>query len=128
MSESETIEEPVATVQKHESGWSRVQYKSWEISIGPDGCLMLPRLLKPEEVEDFVGAALAAAEVGTKMRADNVERAKSDDRSIPNRRVMVTPGGVPEGAVRLPVNFKNTPRGTIGRRMFRRRPNRAQQG
>lgn len=91
-----------ANVKTLENGWSLVEFGCWNVSVGPDGLVMLPRHLVPEEVEDFVGACLAAAEVGKRVRAANVKAAESDDRSLPESLIHVGPGGsAPSGAVRL---------------------------
>ena len=47
-------EPPPATVRKV-GDWHLVTYGTWQISIGPDGLIMLPRHLHPREHEDFAG-------------------------------------------------------------------------
>lgn len=47
------------------NGWSLVRSGTWEVSVAPDGLIMLPRHLQPDEIEDFIGAVTQAAAVGT---------------------------------------------------------------
>ena len=112
--------EAAAEVERIATGWHLVTFGSWQVSISPDGLLMLPRHVKPSEVEEFVGACLAAAEVGAQVQAENAERGSKDDRSRPSRAVMTTTGGVPPGYTRVPTvagqNGRTVDRGSIGRR------------
>src|SRR4051812_23715282 len=116
MTDTDTAEATVRTVD----GWKLVEYGTWQVSVGPDGLLMLPRHLHPDEVDDFVNAILAAGEVGRKIKTDNASAAQSDDRSLPASTILVTEGGVPPGAVRINTsagsNPEPQPRGSIGRR------------
>jgi hypothetical protein len=115
--QSDTVE---ATVRKVEGNWHLVEYGTWQVSVAPDGLLMLPRHLHPDEVDDFVNAILAASEVGQKVKTDNEKAAEGDDRTLPASSVLVTEGGVPPGAVRVKTaagsNPDPLPRGSIGRR------------
>jgi hypothetical protein len=91
-----------AKVQTFDNGWSQIEYGCWSISVGPDGLLMLPRHLAPEEVQDFVGACLAASEVGVRVRKANAKRAENDDRTLPKSLIRVASrGATPEGAIGL---------------------------
>ncbi len=107
-----------ANVKTLENGWSLVEYGCWSVSVGPDGLLMLPRHLVPEEVNDFVGACLAAAEVGARVRQANARLAESDNRSLPESVIQVTDtGSTPAGAVRLKGTAgPRTPQASISRR------------
>lgn len=51
------------------NGWSLVRAGTWEVSIAPDGLIMLPRHVQPDEVDDFVAAMVRAAEVGAAQQA-----------------------------------------------------------
>lgn len=111
-------DEPLATVTQHRD-WYLVAYGTWEISVGPDGLLMLPRHLVPSEAADFCACARAAAEVGQQVIDANKDKTKTVDlASLPSATPAVTDGDVPAGRSRLGV----TPRGgsqqtsaTIGR-------------
>lgn len=81
--------------------WHLVTYGAWQISVGPDGLLMLPRHLHPREWADFVACGSLAANVAAKVVAENAERAKADDRSLPPGRAIVTEGPPPDGAMRM---------------------------
>jgi hypothetical protein len=99
--------EPGATVQmvgepNTPAGvWHLVTYGGWQISVAPDGLLMLPRHLHPREWADFVAAGSVAVQVGTKVIADNEARAKTDDRSLPAARAIIREGPPPPGAARM---------------------------
>lgn len=80
------------------NGWSLVRCGCWEVSVGPDGLLQLPRSLAPEEVTDFVAACQAAAEVGTAI----VERNTADSATA--TPAMARFASTPEGdAAETPV-------------------------
>lgn len=120
-------EEGAAKVRTLDSGWSLIEYGSWSVSVGPDGLIMLPRHLTPEEVPDFVNACLAAAEVGQKIRAVNAERAAGDNRSLPESLIQVSDSGtVPVGAVRL--GTKTGSRTPVQQAAISRRVQPSQQG
>lgn len=100
-----------------DSGWSLVESGSWQVSVSPDGLIMLPRHLSPEEVQDFADAVLAAAEVGAEVQRTNEELGKNDEVILPDGSALVTEGGTPPGAVRMITNpGPNVPYSTIGRR------------
>ena len=115
-------DEPVAEVQLLPNAWHLVTVppsegrNGWEISVAPDGLLMLPRHLKPADVLDFVICARAAAEVGEKVRAENAERAAKDGGTgLPVGAVIVREGPPPPGAVRLPYSTIGRSKGGRGR-------------
>jgi hypothetical protein len=129
----ELDEERVARVTVLPNKWHLVEYGTWSVSVGPDAVIMLPRHVSPADVTDFVGAMLAAAEVGHKIKADNEAAGAKDNRSLPSRRAIVREGGVPPGAMRMPTTAgPNSPSGSIGRRGGQRRasqpPPRGSQG
>lgn len=70
-SESPTPAAEDGVVVRNPQGWSLVQHGNWEVSIGPDGMVMLPRHLAPDEVADFIAAVTKAAEVGAETQAAN---------------------------------------------------------
>lgn len=90
------------SIQSLDSGWHLVTHRTWQVSVGPDGLLMLPRHIHPREWDDFVAAGAAAIKLGHDIIAKNEHAAVGDDRSpTMSRRALVTEGGVPEGAVRM---------------------------
>ena len=101
------VEEPVeavpseaAVVVQNPAGWSLVQAGGWEVSIGPDGMIMLPRHLSPEEVPDFVAAIAAAAAVGAENKA--VVNAADAPPALDSTLVVQASGEpLPPGAVQL---------------------------
>jgi len=56
-----------ADVTRLNNGWTLVRHGSWEVSVAPDGLIMLPRHLQPDEVEDFVAAIARAAVVAGEL-------------------------------------------------------------
>lgn len=66
--------EELPTVKPFPEGWHLVEAGSWQVSVAPDGLLMLPRHLHPSEVADFCAAAQAAADVGHAVIKANDER------------------------------------------------------
>jgi hypothetical protein len=117
-----------AKVQTMDSGWSLVEYGCWSISVGPDGLLMLPRHLVPEDVQDFVGACLAAAEVGVQVRKANAKRAEGDDRSLPRSLIRTAPSGTPSEGVRLQTVAGATEIAPVPRAAISNRSQPSQQG
>jgi hypothetical protein len=95
------------------NAWHLVRYRTWEVSVDPQGMLRLPGFLRPEDVMEFCAAARAASEVGAKVRADNADRAKKfGGEGLPVGAVIVREGPPPPGAMRLPFS-------TIGRQKSR---------
>lgn len=82
------------------AGWSLVQHGSWEVSIGPDGMISLPKHLAPDEVEDFLAAVAKAAQVGAETQSAN--RSATPAPGMPSTLVVQESGQpLPPGAVRL---------------------------
>lgn len=103
---------------EQQGDWRLVRFGSWEISVGPDGLLMLPRSLRPADVEDFIAAATEAAQIGASIVAANEAAAAKDDRRLPPGRAIITPRGqrAPAGTVPMLVTpGPNQPYSTIGR-------------
>lgn len=69
-----TADTALPTVKPYPEGWHLVEAGSWQVSVAPDGLLMLPRHLHPAEVADFCAAAQAAADVGHEVIKANDER------------------------------------------------------
>jgi hypothetical protein len=71
----ETPEEEIKpTVRAYPEGWHLVEHGSWQVSVAPDGLLMLPRHLQPHEAEDFAKAILAAKDVGHEVVRANARK------------------------------------------------------
>jgi hypothetical protein len=102
---------PPARVQK-KHGHLLVSYGTWQISIAPDGLLMLPRHLHPRDVDDFVGCLAVAKDIAAHLINTNQKAAEKDDRRLPPRRAIVTQGPPPPGTTRMPV----TPRASLQQR------------
>jgi hypothetical protein len=87
---------------EHPSRWHLVEYGTWQISVAPDGLLMLPRHLHPVDVQDFVSCALAAAQVGAKVVAENTDNLMEVGPPVPMKPI-ITPTGEdpPPGAVKM---------------------------
>jgi hypothetical protein len=68
--------------------WHLVETGSWQVSVAPDGLIMLPRHLHPEEVADFCAAVTAAADVGNKVVKDNQTAAEADMKASEEALVM----------------------------------------
>lgn len=116
---------------EHEGGWHSVTYGMWQVTIAPDSLIMLPRHLRPDEVDDFVAAVQEAKHVGLKIKADN-EALAENDQIVPWARNLITEGGVPAGATRVPL-VSRTPDKTPGRQftpeqLAKARAARAQRG
>jgi hypothetical protein len=84
--------------------WHLITYGTWQISVAPDGLLMLPRHLHPREWGDFQAAATLAAQVAEQVVADNQARAAGDDLTLPPAHVTLSQGGVPPGQARMTVS------------------------
>lgn len=70
----EQVDGDKPTVKAYEEGWHLVEAGTWQVSVAPDGLLMLPRHLHPSEVADFCAAAMAAADVGHEVIKANEEK------------------------------------------------------
>lgn len=125
-----TAEQPAETTQAAKAppsvqavgDWHLVTHGTWQISVGPDGLLMLPRHLAPHEVDDFIAAATIAKQVGADVIAANSQKARNDNRRRPTRRgAIVTEGEAPAGTVRMTVSQQQAA-ATIGRPRRGQRP------
>jgi len=114
----------VQVVGKGHSIWHLVTHGTWEVSVGPDGLLMLPRHLHPREVDDFIAAAAIAAQIGADIIAENGQKSRKDVRLRATARrggAIVTEGEPPDGTVRMQVSQQQTA-ATIGRPRRGERP------
>lgn len=103
---------PAARVQKA-AGHYLITHGTWQISVAPDGLLMLPRHLHPEEVDDFVRCALIAKDVGAGVIADN--ESTSAEPGMPTGRAIVMQGPPPPGATRMRVVSAQQRAASLGR-------------
>ena len=103
---------PPARVQKAD-GHHLVTHSGWQISVAPDGLLMLPRHLHPDEVEDFVRCALVAKDIGSGVIKENEQRPPGGP-GLSARQAIVTQGAPPSGATRMRTT-SGPQRATIGR-------------
>lgn len=110
-----------ATV-KEAGGWHLISYGSWQISVAPDGLLMLPRHLHPDEFAHFVACGKVAADIGLKIQADNTAKEKLAATSqaprrtpLPTRQAILTQGPPPQGTKRMRVTSAQQRAATIGR-------------
>jgi hypothetical protein len=110
-------EEATANVRILPGGWHVIDYGGWQVSVAPDGLLMLPRHLHPREVDEFVGAILAGAEVGAAVVAENAGKTK-EVGELPDSKAIVVQGPPPPGAVPMQITPRTSPqpRSAIGRR------------
>jgi hypothetical protein len=72
--------------------WKLITYGGWQISVGPDGLVMLPRHLHPREWADFVAAGSIAASVAAQTVAENAEKSARAARALPPARAIVRDG------------------------------------
>jgi hypothetical protein len=69
-----------ATIQDIPGGYHLVTVGEWQVSVMNDGMISLPRIVRPQDIDDFVAAMLVAKEVGLKQQADNEEMAKGQPK------------------------------------------------
>ncbi len=116
MSEDEQVTSPdrvpPARVQKA-AGHYLVTHGTWQISVAPDGLLMLPRHLHPDEVDDFIRCALVAKDVGGGVIKEN--ESKTPAPGLSTRRAIVTQGPPPPGTTRMRTTSGQQRAATIGR-------------
>jgi hypothetical protein len=107
---------PAATVQRH-ADWHLVKYGGWQISVGPDGLIMLPRHLHHRDVDEFVGCLSVAKDVAANVVAGNEEKAKVLAAHAPlnTRGAIATQGPPPPGTTRMRVTTAQERSSTIGR-------------
>jgi hypothetical protein len=85
------------------NGWHLITHGQAQISVDPAGLLLFPRHCTPDEAADWAAAIIRAAELGSKIRADNQAKAAANTtKGLPTRRVIVTEGPPPPGAIPLP--------------------------
>jgi len=105
-----------------ENQWSLVDAGAWEISVGPDGLLTLPRSLIPEEVSAFIASATLAARWGAQVREWNQQHILPvpELTGVPPKAI-VTEIGTPPPPGTVPMTVTSgpnqpAPTGSIGRR------------
>jgi len=65
-----------ATIQDVPGGYHLVTYGEWQVSVMNDGMISLPRIVRPQDIDDFCAAMEAAKEVGLKQIEQNEKLAK----------------------------------------------------
>jgi hypothetical protein len=124
MTDDNTTEPAPQAARVQKAGdWHLVTYGAWQISVAPDGLLMLPRHLHPDHVADFAACAQVAVDVGRDVIAANearVSRAPSS-RRLSSRRAVVTQGPPPEGTTRMRQTSAAARAASIGRGKRRQR-------
>lgn len=110
----EVTSAPPATVRRV-GEWHLVTAAEYQVSIGPDSLVMLPRHIHPRDIPDFITALTVAADVANDVYAGNIEAAKDDDRALAQRKAIVSQGGAPAGTVRMKVAQRQSEQATIGR-------------
>jgi len=105
-----------ARVQKA-GDWHLVTHGTWQISVGPDGLLMLPRHLHPRELDDFVRCAQVAKDVGNQVVAANEKKAQEATQkpALSARRAIIAQGPPPPGATRMRATSAQQRAASIGR-------------
>jgi hypothetical protein len=105
---------PPARVQKS-GDWHLVTHASWEVSVHPDGMLMLPRHLHPHEVDDFVRCIMTAKDIGAGVIKDNREKTPAANPRLNTRQAIVGHGGAPSGTARMQVTSRQHRAASVGR-------------
>lgn len=73
------LAEDAATVQRV-GDYALVTFGGWQVTVMPDHTISLPRLVRPEDVDDFCGAMAAAKEVALEQRES--VRVEGDDDAV----------------------------------------------
>ena len=95
--------------------WQVVTAGGWQISIGPDACIQLPRQVHPADAEGFAEAFTIAQQVALDVFHGNRAAASTDDRAPAPRTALVHQGTPPAGTIRMPVQQRQSDQATIGR-------------
>lgn len=69
-------DKPVVEVQDFPAGWHCVTCEEWSVTVGPDGNIRLPQLVRLDDIDSFVTAIKAAKPVAQKQVAANKAAAK----------------------------------------------------
>jgi len=83
---TEKLDADKATVQHVAGGYHLVTYNDWQVSVMNDGMISLPRIVRPQDIDDFCAAMMAAKEVGLAQQAENGEKAKEQYAALAARR------------------------------------------
>src|ERR1700757_1955526 len=105
---------PPARVQKA-AGHYLVTHATWQISVAPDGLLMLPRHLHPDEVEDFVRCALVAKDIGAGVINENNLKTPAPTAGLNGRGAIIQHGTPPPGTTRMRVTSAQQRAASVGR-------------
>lgn len=114
MTENSEPSIPPARVQKA-AGHYLVTHATWQISVAPDGLLMLPRHLHPEEVEDFVRCALVAKDIGAGVIKENDQKTPAPAAGLNGRGAIIQHGPPPPGTTRMRVTSAQQRAASMGR-------------
>ena len=105
---------PPARVQKS-GDWYLITHGTWQISVHPDGLLMLPRHMHPDEVEDFVRCALVAKDIGAGVIKENAAKTPAPHALLNTRQAIVQHGPPPPGTSRMRVTSAQQRAAAVGR-------------
>lgn len=104
--------------------WHLVEAHGYQVSVAPDGLVMLPRHVHPRDVADLCAALVVAGAVAQGVWDGNVQGARDDERGLAQRGALVG-SGVPAGSVRMQVAQRQSEQATIGRPLRRGRGTRS---
>jgi len=89
-------------VKSYPEGWHLVEAGVWQVSVAPDGLLMLPRHLHPREAADFAAAIVAAADVGHEViKANAAKTSPQPAVEALSGSTFVTPSADPTPGVKM---------------------------
>lgn len=86
------LDENKATIESIPGGYHLVTCGGWQVSVLSDGMISLPRIVRPQDVDDFIGAMQAAKDVGLKQQEEN---AKAENAQLAARKAAQQPDGTP---------------------------------
>lgn len=83
---TDKVKKGEATIQDIPGGYHLVTAGEWQVSVMNDGMISLPRIVRPQDIDDFCTAMMVAKDVGLKQQAENEEAAKKARRPAPGER------------------------------------------